>query len=122
MSYNRKAGLKSVICYDERNVHWKGAELREYMAKETPEERKFMKTKKKLSKETSQRNKSLSLGQLLEFHNNPIEDRDNMNLYIMGNDIGVGQEFIDADAATSSWHHNFRMYANIQVQANRELK
>ncbi|WHI51550.1 hypothetical protein P3339_01575 [Microbulbifer sp. MLAF003] len=59
---------------------------------------------------------------MLEFHNNPIEDRDNMNLYIMGNDIGVGQEFIDADAATSSWHHNFRMYANIQVQANRELK
>ncbi|BBM01620.1 DUF5694 domain-containing protein [Microbulbifer sp. GL-2] len=118
-----KAGLQGVICYDERNVHWKGAELRDFMDKNTPERKKAHdQLIKKSGQDTSQLHNTLSLSQLLRLNNNPSEERDNMNFYIMENDIGAGQEFIGADAAASWWHRNFRMYANIQAQAQPGTK
>ncbi|MFA0809822.1 DUF5694 domain-containing protein [Microbulbifer epialgicus] len=118
-----KAELKGVICYDERNVHWRGAELRDYMEKNTPKRKKIHdELIKKLSNDSSQRHTTLSLSQVLQFHNDSAEDKENMNLYIMENDIGAGQDFIGADAAASWWHRNFRMYANIQAQAQPGTK
>ncbi|WP_444899617.1 DUF5694 domain-containing protein [Microbulbifer sp. VAAC004] len=118
-----KAGLDKVLCYDERNVHWKGAELRNYMAKETPERKRIHdKLIEKIGKDTSHRHSTLSLSQLLKFNNAPTEEHDNMNLYISRNDIGAGKGFIGADAAASWWHRNFRMYANIQAKAQPGTK
>lgn len=118
-----KAGLQGVICYDENKVHWKGAELADYMSKYAPERKKIRDAEiERLSKLDTKHHQSLSLSSLFQLHNDPMEDRGNMGFYIMENDIGAGREFAGAEASASWWHRNFRMYANIQSQAQPGTK
>ncbi|WP_444920308.1 DUF5694 domain-containing protein [Microbulbifer sp. CnH-101-G] len=119
----KKAGLNAVLCHDEREVHWNGEALMAYMEKYEPE-RNASNTAffKELSKETGELHKTLSLKNMLQLHNDPTEDQQNMNLYLMNNDIAAGEAFAGADASASWWHRNFRMYANIQAKAKPGAK
>ncbi|WP_226649138.1 DUF5694 domain-containing protein [Microbulbifer variabilis] len=119
----QKASLSEVICYDENEVHYNGEALRAYMEK-YESERNASNTAffKELSKETGQRHKTLTLKKLLQLNNDPTEDQQNMNLYLMNNDIAAGEAFAGADASASWWHRNFRMYANIQAKAQPGAK
>ncbi|WP_299945781.1 DUF5694 domain-containing protein [uncultured Microbulbifer sp.] len=113
-----QAGLTGVICYDEQKVHWNGAKLIEYMKKSNPDRKKlFDEHIQQFSELTAHQHQTFSLERLLRKSNDPSEDRENMNLYLMVNDIGAGGEFVGAEASTSWWHRNFRMYANIQAVA-----
>ncbi|GAB2874960.1 DUF5694 domain-containing protein [Microbulbifer echini] len=119
----KKAGLNAVLCHDEREVHWNGEALMAHMEKFEPERKasndEFLKN---FSKETGERHKTLPLKTLLQLDNDPTEDRKNMNLYLMNNDINTGEAFAGADASASWWHRNFRMYANIQAKAQPGTK
>ncbi|MEX2962041.1 DUF5694 domain-containing protein [Microbulbifer sp. TYP-18] len=113
-----KAGLEGVICYDERNVHWNGTELMEYMSEKAPERGKLFQEKiQKFSEISTYRHKNFSLQRMLRQDNDLSQDRENMNLYLMTNDIGAGDGFAGAASSVSWWHRNFRMYANIQAIA-----
>ncbi|WP_299947143.1 DUF5694 domain-containing protein [uncultured Microbulbifer sp.] len=113
-----QAGLAGIICYDERKVHWKGMELKKYMSKTAPERKKLYDEKiQQLSELTTYQHQNFSLRRLLRQNNDLSSDRENMNLYLMHNDVGTGGDFVGAEASASWWHRNFRMYANIQAVA-----
>jgi len=61
---------------------------------------------------------TMTLGQLMQRCNDPQQDRINMDLYLATNAIGAGDGWSGADATTSWWQRNFRMYANIQRAAH----
>lgn len=118
-----KAGLAGIICYDETNVHFKGERLMEYLRTVSPERKKLYDEKiQKIGELANYQYQTFSLGRLLKQRNSPSEDRENMNLYLMVNDLEAGEEFVGADASASWWHRNFRMYANIQAVAQPGTK
>lgn len=116
-----RIGLKSkakVICYDEREVMWNGADVTQWLSKENGKEKQaFDKIIKELSQHTENMHKTMSLSQILTASNDKEQDALNKSLYMGLNHIGSGKNFEGADSAASWWHRNFRMYANIQHHA-----
>ena len=60
---------------------------------------------------------NMGLRELLMRSNDPENDRENMDLYLVTNSIGAGDGWSGADSSASWWQRNFRMYANIQKLA-----
>jgi len=113
----RKSKAK-IICYDEREVVWDAQALMQWLANENGKVKaSFDKTIQTITQEMEDMHKTMTLQQILVASNLPEEDVKNKALYIMLNDVGSGENFEGADAAASWWHRNFRMYANIQRQA-----
>ncbi|MCO1336996.1 DUF5694 domain-containing protein [Microbulbifer sp. OS29] len=118
----QKAGLSKVVCYDaDQDLPY--GELLAYLEKHSPERKKLLDENfEAWGKRFSDMHASLSLGQVLDKHNDPIEDKINVGSYILLNDIGQGDNFIGADLSSKWWSRNFRMYANIQAVAQPGTK
>ncbi len=114
----KQAGLTGIICYDNREIEWKGGALYDYLPSHEP---KLDAEKQALIAEITERitqdHKTKSLKELLLLNNEPSEDALNKFFYVMTNEAGAGTNFVGADAAASWWHRNFRMYAMIQKYA-----
>lgn len=109
--------LERVYSFDERNVVWKSQKVFEKF-NQTPElEQQFNKMISKFVKDESLAHSTLSLQDLLKRYNSIELDEENKRMYILTNVIGVDEDFSGAEAATSWWHRNFRMYARIQKHA-----
>ncbi|WP_395376738.1 DUF5694 domain-containing protein [Marinicella sp. W31] len=119
----RLAGLKQVHSFDEREVHWQGQQLMEYMSEHDADAMQSI--QKKVSEITERMNadhKRLNLQQLLVQSNQQDYDHENMDFYLLTNPVGVDQGFAGADSTASWWHRNFRMYARIQQQAKKDAR
>ncbi|HEX4911118.1 MAG TPA: DUF5694 domain-containing protein [Permianibacter sp.] len=114
----KRAGLKSVSSFDERNTPNDG-DLWNYMPQHEPERMKqFEKLIADLSAEFQRDHTTLTLQGLLQKLNTPEEDRRNKDLYLLFNPVGAkAKSFNGADSTASWWRRNFRMYANIQLHA-----
>jgi Family of unknown function (DUF5694) len=114
----KAAGLEGVTCFDERNVHWNGGPLFEYLGAHAPEQKIAMDAVfEALSVRTTREQTTLPLHELLRLTNDPERDRENKDLYIATNAVDACGGFVGADASASWWHRNFRMYANVQKAA-----
>lgn len=114
----KKAGLRTVHSFDEREIGWQAEALFTYMPEHDPETKaKTDALIEQVTSETQQAHATKSLADLLLLSNDPEKDRLNKYMYIMTNHVGAGENFVGADAAASWWHRNFRMYANIQKHA-----
>ena len=112
------AGLKQVHSFDERDVQWQGQQLMAYMAEKDTDSMQAIQSK--IADITARMNadhKRLDLQQLLVQSNQQAMDYENMDFYLLTNQVGVGAGFSGADSTASWWHRNFRMYARIQQQA-----
>jgi len=114
-SYSR---LEQVSSFDHQDVEWQADRMLEYAEKKDPQAvTDFNRKIEELTAQSQLQQQTLSLQQLLELHNDPRELAANKALYIDTNAIGVRDGYAGADAAASWWHRNFRMYANIQAEA-----
>lgn len=112
------SGLEHVKSFDHQDVEWQADRMLEYARKKDPQAvADFNRKIEELTAQSRLQQQTLSLQQLLELHNDPRELAANKALYIDTNAIGVRDGYAGADAAASWWHRNFRMYANIQVEA-----
>jgi hypothetical protein len=114
----KQAGLSRVTCFDEDKIGWDAEPMFDYMAKHEPElkaqlEATFQSIGAQMDKEQA----TLPLGQLLALTNDPARDALNKSIYLRTNAVDAGGSFVGADAASSWWHRNFRMYANVQKAA-----
>jgi hypothetical protein len=112
------SGLEHVKTFDHQDVEWQADRMLEYAEKKDPGA--FANFNRKIEEMTANsqlEQDSLSLQELLEKNNDPRALDANKALYIDTNAIGVGDGYAGADAAASWWHRNFRMYANIQAEA-----
>jgi uncharacterized protein DUF5694 len=115
----KMAGGIPVEGFDERTIGWDAEPLFEVMPAIAPEVKARMdQLYADITAETEEENRTLSLRQKLQKLNTEEADKRNMNLYLMTNVVGAGSNFEGATAASSWWHRNFRMYANIQHYAN----
>ena len=114
----KRAGLKSVTSFDERNTPNDG-DLWTYMPQHEPERMKqFEQLIADMSAEGQRDHTTLTLQGLLQKLNTPEEDRRNKDLYLLFNPVGAkAKSFNGADSTASWWRRNFRMYANIQLHA-----
>lgn len=114
----KQAGLKGIICYDNRDVEWKGEALYDYIPTHEPQlEAEKQALIADFTDKITQEHKTKSLQELLLLNNEPTEDALNKFFYVLTNEAGAGTNFVGADAAASWWHRNFRMYAMIQKYA-----
>ena len=112
------AGLSAISSFDERTTPGNGA-LWEYMPEHEPATMQKLETLiADLSKQLQTEHQSLNLHQLLLKCNDDAEDRRNKDFYLLTNAAGADQRnYVGADASALWWQRNFRMYANIQIQA-----
>lgn len=104
--------------FDETNIHWQAEPLFEYLENtDTGTAVKMSAVFEELAAADQKAHSSLSLRELLVRSNDPDGDAQNRALYLMTNHVGVGQNFVGADATASWWHRNFRMYALVQRHA-----
>jgi hypothetical protein len=114
----KAAGLAGVTCFDEDTIGWDAQPMFDYIDANEPDTKKAMEALyQDLSAQADREQSTLSLPQLLRLANDPARDASNKGLYLLTNDVGAGHGFAGADAASSWWHRNFRMYANIQKAA-----
>jgi hypothetical protein len=112
------SGLERVKSFDHQDIEWQADRMLEYAEKKDPQAAAdFNHRIEELTAKGQLQQESLSLQQLLELHNDADELAANKALYIDTNAIGVRDGYAGADAAASWWHRNFRMYANIQAEA-----
>jgi len=119
----RLAGLKEVHSFDERDVHWQGQKLMEYMSEQEPAT--MQRIQQKIADITARVNadhKRLNLQQLLMQSNQKVYDDENMDFYLFTNAIGAEEGFVGADSSASWWHRNFRMYARMQQKATADAR
>ena len=114
----REAGVVTVHSFDEREVHWAAEPLFEYMPENDPETNQKMNDLiAQISSDREIDHNTKTLADLLLQNNDPEQDSLNKYLYLMTNHVGAGDNFVGADASSSWWRRNFRMYANIQKYA-----
>ena len=114
----KKAGLRTVHSFDEREIGWQAEALFAYMPDHDPATKAKMDLLiEQITSETQQDHATKSLADLLLLSNDPERDQLNKYFYIMTNPVGAGENYVGADAAASWWHRNFRMYAKIQKHA-----
>jgi hypothetical protein len=112
------ADLPGVASFDDRDIPWMIQPMIEYAKTHEPEtlaayEQKIADITAAMQKEQD----SLSLVELLIRKNEAQEFTSNKAFYIDTNAVGAGTNFTGADAASSWWQRNFRMYALIQKAA-----
>lgn len=113
-----KESRASITCYDERDIHWQAAELMDYMPEHDPlGQDNYNNAIQDMTSVIDRMHRELSLKELLKAYNSPNLDRLNKSLYMVTNGVGAGENFLGADATSSWWHRNFRMYGNIQKAA-----
>jgi hypothetical protein len=111
----RAAGHERVHSFDNREVEWQADAMFEYArAHGSPELDTFNGIIQSFTEEDARARATLPLRELLRRANDPALDRMNMDLYLATNPIGAGDGYAGAQAASSWWARNFRMYANIQ--------
>jgi hypothetical protein len=114
----KRAGLPGVTCFDEDKVGWDAEPMFDYMAKHEPARKQALEaTFQSIGEQMDAEQSTLSLAQLLALTNDPARDALNKGIYLRTNDVDAGGSFVGADAASSWWHRNFRMYANVQKAA-----
>lgn len=114
----KMAGLQSVLAFDEREIHWNAEALFAYLPGNEPETQAKMNSLiQEVTAESQRAHATKSLAELLMMSNELEKDQLNKYLYLLTNPVGAGENFVGADAAASWWHRNFRMYPNIQKQA-----
>ncbi len=113
------SGLQSVKSFDHRDLHWNAEPMFEYARQhDSPEMKDFNQIIENVTRDQNRAMETMNLGELMQRHNDPGQDRINMDLYLATNAIGAGDGWSGADAAASWWQRNFRMYANIQKAAH----
>jgi hypothetical protein len=114
----KKAGLERVYSFDHRELQWQGQALFDYSETHNPPEAQAMREAiKSVEADEAQALSTLSLAQLLARQNDPEQERLNMDLYLLTNGVGAEEGWVGADAASSWWGRNFRMYARVQKHA-----
>jgi hypothetical protein len=114
----RRAGLSRVTCFDEDQIGWDAQPLFDYMDKHEPALKQELEaTYRSFGEQMDKEQSTLPLAQLLVLANDPARDSFNKSTYLRTNAVDAGGGFVGADAASSWWHRNFRMYANIQKAA-----
>ncbi|MBT4790132.1 MAG: hypothetical protein HON90_01050 [Halobacteriovoraceae bacterium] len=109
------AKLNRVDSFDERNTPWQAKQLFDELEIEDPNlYKEFNKKIQTYQESEGEAHATLSLQELFKKYNGLEMDRHNKSLYLMTNKIGAGNSFAGADATTSWWHRNFRMFAKIQ--------
>jgi len=112
------SGLKAVKSFDHRDLNWNAEPMFEYAKQhDSPEMKAMDETIARVTREQNQARETMNLGELMQYYNDPGQDRINMDLYLATNAIGAGDGWSGADATASWWQRNFRMYANIQKAA-----
>lgn len=114
----KAAGVKTITCFDEQQVGWDAEPMLDFMKAHDPKTQASLDaTLKSMSERQSREQSTLTLPALLQLSNDAARDRENKDLYISTNVVDAGGGFSGADAASSWWHRNFRMYANVQKAA-----
>lgn len=114
----RYSGLEQVATFDHQDIEWQADRMLEYAEKKDPQAvTDFNRRIEEMTAKSQQQQESMTLQQLLELQNDPREWAANKALYIDTNAIGARDGYAGADAAASWWHRNFRMYANVQAEA-----
>jgi hypothetical protein len=112
------SGLKAVQSFDHTDLQWQAEAMFEYAKQhDSPEMKTFNESIERVTQEEAQARATENLRGLLMRANDEENDRQNMDLYLTTNAIGVGDGYAGADATASWWQRNFRMYANIQQAA-----
>ncbi len=112
------AGLEGVRSFDHRELEWEADAMFEYARKhDSPEMKAFNQIISVHTREEEKARANMGLRELLMRSNDPENDRENMDLYLVTNSIGAGDGWSGADSSASWWQRNFRMYANIQKLA-----
>jgi hypothetical protein len=114
----RKAGLGRVESFDHREVPLQFGPIAEYAEREgSPEFAELQRLIAEFEAEEEKARAGATLESLLRRHNDPELERRNRDLYLLTNVVGAGDGWAGADAATSWWKRNFRMYALLQRAA-----
>jgi len=114
----KAAGMEKITCFDERTIEWDAGPMFDYIKNNEPQLQVAMDARfKSLSERGSREQTTLTLPQLLQMNNDPARERENKGLYLLTSAVDAGGSFVGADAASSWWHRNFRMYANVQKSA-----
>lgn len=114
----KKAGLDRVHSFDHREVHWAGQPMFEYAEANDPQAHQAINALyQEITAEEEQARKTMNLAQLLARANEPERDRINMDSYLLTNAVGAGDGWAGANATSTWWERNFRMYALIQKHA-----
>lgn len=118
MRVARAAGVEQLTCFDQREVHWNGAALMDFMKEhDVAGLAALQATFQALSAREAEEHARLSLVELLRLANSPERDRENRSLYLLTNAVDAGASYAGADAASSWWRRNFHMYGNVQKAA-----
>jgi len=111
----RESGNDRVYGFDQRDIEWQADAMFAYAGKhDSPEMAAFNQIIGQITADDKKARATMPLRELLIRANDPLQDRINMDLYLVTNAIGAGDGYAGADAAASWWRRNFRMYANIQ--------
>jgi hypothetical protein len=114
----KACGVKTLHGFDESEVGWDPEPLFEYMEHSSPDVlAEFNAEIARLQAADSAAHRDLTLKQLLIRANDPEQDRQNKDLYLLTNAAGAGSGFEGADATARWWRRNIRMYASIQRYA-----
>lgn len=114
----KECGVEIIYGFDETEIGWNAAPLFTYLQNsESGLLEMFNAEIARYQKAAESAHRELSLRELLIRANDPEQDRNNKNLYLLTNAAGAGEGFEGADATARWWHRNFRMYANIQHYA-----
>ncbi|WP_353408696.1 DUF5694 domain-containing protein [Pseudoteredinibacter isoporae] len=116
----KKASLKEVICYDEREISWQSTAVFSEIPNTSPEVGKEVENMiKSLTMEINELHKTETLKGILRYCNDSETEEQNKSLYLLLNEVGAFAGYSGADSTASWWHRNFRMYANIQKYAQK---
>lgn len=110
----KKCQLQRVNSFDNRKTPWKSEELFKQIKKYPKLENEFNKAVQSLAEYEDQLHKSKSLRDIFIHYNSQEMDQKNKSLYILTNEVGAGTDFSGANAASSWWHRNFKMFSIIQ--------
>lgn len=114
----KAANTPHIVCFDNRELGWDAEALFAEMPNKAPQtQTQFNKLIEQVTTQSNQMHATQTLKQLLQTHNSVEFDNLNKSLYLLTNDVGVGDSYSGAKAAASWWHRNFRMYANVQHHA-----
>lgn len=114
----KKAGLQRVYSFDHREVHWNAQPMFDYAEANDPAAMQAINALyQEITEEEAQVRKTMSLAELLTRANDPDRDRINMDSYLLTNAVGASDGWPGANATSSWWERNFRMYALIQKHA-----
>ena len=117
------SGLSGVICFDEKSIKWQVDPLLNYMSNQDIQSKnRFDEFIKGLTKTFEEKHSTLSLRELLNYYNSAEIDRKSKSFYLLTNSVGAFNNYEGADAASSWWHRNFRMYSNIQKIATPDSR